>query len=77
MFKNTSTTGADRYRFLALITMMAVKLQMFGGETCQVHVKVDQFSPVLGQTGIIGYKYILCLWAPNVNFWKVSVRKTI
>ena len=24
-----------------LITVTAVKLQMFGGETCQVHVKVD------------------------------------
>ena len=29
-----STTGA-------LITIMAVKLQMLGGEICHVHVKVD------------------------------------
>ena len=36
-----STTGADKYRLLALITVMAVKFQMFGGETCHVHVKVD------------------------------------
>ena len=35
-----STTGADQYRLLALITIMAVKFQMFGGETCHVHVKV-------------------------------------
>ena len=27
---------------LALITLMAVKLQMFGGETCHVHVTVDR-----------------------------------
>ena len=26
----------------ALITIMAVKLQIFGGETCHVHVKVDR-----------------------------------
>ena len=31
----------DWYRFVALITKTAVKLQMFGGETCHVHVKVD------------------------------------
>ena len=36
-----STTGADYYRLLALITIMAVKLQIFGGETCNVHMKVD------------------------------------
>ena len=36
-----STTGVDWYRFVALITKTAVKLQMFGGETCHVHVKVD------------------------------------
>ena len=36
-----STTGADQHRLLALITKMAVKFQMFGGETCHVHVKVD------------------------------------
>ena len=36
-----STTVHDYYRLLALITIMAVKLQMFGGETCHVHVKVD------------------------------------
>ena len=27
---------------LALITIMAVKLQMFGAETCHVHVKIDR-----------------------------------
>ena len=38
-----STTGADGYWLLALIiTIMAVKLQMFGGEACHVHVKVDR-----------------------------------
>ena len=38
-----STTGADGYWLLALIiTIMAVKLQMFGGETCHVHVEVDR-----------------------------------
>ena len=36
----TSTRGADCYRLLALITIMAVKLQMSGGETCHVHVNV-------------------------------------
>ena len=36
-----SITGADYYRLLALITIMAVKLQMFRSETCHVHVKVD------------------------------------
>ena len=41
LIKNTSTTGADYCRLLALITMMAVKLQMFGGETGHVHEKVD------------------------------------
>jgi len=30
-----------RSRSEALIIVMAVKLQMFGGETCNVHVKVD------------------------------------
>ena len=39
-----STRGADWYRLLALITVMAVKLQMFDGETCHVHVKVDHGS---------------------------------
>ena len=39
-----STTEADQYRLLALITIMAVKLQMFGDETCHVHVKVDRAS---------------------------------
>ena len=28
--------------FSALITVTAVELQMFGGETCHVHVKVDR-----------------------------------
>ena len=37
-----STTGADYYRLLALITVMAVNLQMFGSETCHVHMKVDR-----------------------------------
>ena len=41
LIKNMSTTGADQHRLLALITKMAVKFQMFGGETCHVHVKVD------------------------------------
>ena len=37
-----STTAGDYNQLLALITIMAVKLQMFGGETCHVHVKVDR-----------------------------------
>ena len=37
-----STTGVDYYRLLALITIKAVKRQMFGDETCHVHVKVDR-----------------------------------
>ena len=41
LIKNMSTTGVDYYRLLALITIMAVKLQMFRGEICHVHVKVD------------------------------------
>ena len=32
-----STTG----RLLALITLMVVELQMFGGEICHVHVELD------------------------------------
>ena len=42
-----STIAADYYilytiyYILALITIMAVKLQIFGDETCHVHVKVD------------------------------------
>ena len=37
----SKTCQQQEYRLLALITIMALKLQMFGGETCHVHVKVD------------------------------------
>ena len=40
-----STTGA-------LITIMAVKLQMLGGEICHVHVKVDHKQSRKQQTKI-------------------------
>ena len=36
---NMSTTGVSAPG--ANYTIMAVKLQIFGGETCHVHVKVD------------------------------------
>ena len=29
-------------RWVPLITITVVKLQMFGGETCHVHVKIDR-----------------------------------
>ena len=31
----------QEYRLLEIITIMAVKLQIFGSETCHFHVKVD------------------------------------
>ena len=54
-----STTGADQYRLLALITLMAVKLQMFGGETCHVHMKVTETTD--NQRKTIVNSWIRCL----------------
>ena len=72
-----STTGADQYRLLALITLMAVKLQMFGGETCHVHMKVTETTD--NQRKTIVNSWIRCLennqlvitsGFPTVNFRK-------
>ena len=42
--KHVNNRSRLLYRLLALITIMAVKPQMFGGETRHVHVKVDHGS---------------------------------
>ena len=54
-----STTGADFYRLLALITLMAIKLQMFCGETCQVHMKVTETTD--NQRKTIVNSWVRCL----------------